>query len=704
MSGKGRTDRAGGSDGGALRRRAERKLGEHKAAAATAAPPDLSRVLHELEVHQVELEIQNEELRATRIESERLAERYRELYEFAPLGYATLDAKGAIVGINLAGATLLGQERRLVVGRPLATFVESFDAGAATSFLATALAGGKHAGDFKRAARPTRWVRLTAASVGPEILVAMEDVTERRRRDDELKEALRLLGASQRVARLGTFVMDAATGAWSGSAVLDEILGIGAALPRTLDAWGSLAHPEDRGLMADRLRGALWGDRLELEYRIVRKSDGEVRWVWTVGELEYDGIEPHRLVGTLQDVTERRCLLDERAELLRIAEEARARAEEASRAKDAFMATLSHELRNPLMPLSNGVAILQRSPPGSEASSRAVQVIDRQLRHLGRLVDDLLDATRITRGKVQLDCRPVDLDDLVRNLIEDHRSMFDRNGVQLELGPASRGVVVDGDRDRLAQVIGNLLQNAAKFCQRGGSTRVSLVRERGRAVLRVSDDGVGMTPEMLSRVFEPFTQADSTLDRGKGGLGLGMSLAKGLVEMHGGEIAVQSGGPGRGAEFVVRLPLARGAAVAAGPAARVGAPQPHRRVLIIDDNVDAAESLRELLEFSKHEVGVAYTGSQGLAKARDFHPDVVLCDIGLPGMDGYAVAKAIRADDTLRGVYLVALTGYALPDDARRAIECGFQRHVAKPPDIAVLERLLAEAPVGAGAHAARPA
>jgi two-component system CheB/CheR fusion protein len=239
-------------------------------------------------------------------------------------------------------------------------------------------------------------------------------------------------------------------------------------------------------------------------------------------------------------------------------------------------------------------------------------------------------------------------------------------------------------------MVGNLLQNAAKFTPRGGRAHVSVAVESGEAVIRVVDNGVGMAPEMLAHLFQPFMQADQSLDRSKGGLGLGLALVKGLVELHGGSIQAQSDGLGKGAAFVIRLPLDAGAAIEK-PSLRASSPRVCRRVLIIEDNLDAAESLREALELSEHEVEVAYTGPDGIERARSFHPDVILCDIGLPGMDGYEVARAVRQDPTLQSTFLVALSGYALPEDLERAAQAGFQQHLAKPPSVDALERVLSE-------------
>ena len=392
------------------------------------------------------------------------------------------------------------------------------------------------------------------------------------------------------------------------------------------------------------------------------------------------------LISVVRDITERKRAED----ALR---EANLQLAEADRRKNEFLAVLSHELRNPLAPIRNSTYILERSAPGGEQAKRAVAVIDRQAGQLAHLVDDLLDVTRITRNKIQLQRQTVDLNELVQHTLEDQRSLFDKSEVHLEFRPAPRPVLVNADRNRLAQVIGNLLQNAAKFTGRGGATGITISADTAakQAVIQVADNGVGMSSEMVARLFQPFSQADSTLDRSKGGLGLGLALAKGLVELHEGSVTAKSAGLGQGAEFVVRLPLA----LEKPPAPQSGesATKRRRRVLIIEDNIDAADSLRDVLAYDEHQVEVAYNGPQGIAKAHEFLPEIVLCDIGLPGMDGYQVARAFRADVTLKGAFLVALSGYALPEDLERAQAAGFSRHLAKPPSLEKLRELLVEAP-----------
>lgn len=368
--------------------------------------------------------------------------------------------------------------------------------------------------------------------------------------------------------------------------------------------------------------------------------------------------------------------------------------EESARRKDEFLAMLSHELRNPLLPIRNSIYLLDRSVPQGSHVKRALAVIDRQVAHMSRLIEDLLDVTRITKGKIVLERSLIDLGELVRRTADDHRSIFAHAGVQLDLALAAEPLWVNGDATRLSQALGNLLQNAAKFTPPGGVTRVSLEREAdGRAALRVRDTGQGISASVLPHLFAPFVQAESAPDRRMGGLGLGLSLVKGIVEMHGGEVSVESTEPGQGACFLIRLPLDMAPAEAA-PAEVAPAARHRRKVLVIEDNVDAAETLRDVLEMEGHTVEVAYAGHVGLERARAFHPEAVLCDIGLPEMDGYEVARALRADPAIdRRTTLVALTGYARREDIARARAAGFDAHLAKPPTLEQIARLLEALP-----------
>jgi signal transduction histidine kinase/CheY-like chemotaxis protein len=385
------------------------------------------------------------------------------------------------------------------------------------------------------------------------------------------------------------------------------------------------------------------------------------------------------------------------AQAKRALEETNALLRAADRRKDDFLGVLSHELRNPLAPIHNSFLILGRAAPGGEEARRAQEVIERQVGYMTRLVGDLLDVTRIASGKLAIEREPLDLGELARRTVDDYRGTFEESGGAIEMRPPAAEVWVRGDRTRLAQVIGNLLHNAGKFTPRGGRTTVSVERDEAReeAVLRVEDTGRGIAPDILHRVFEPYVQADATLDRSLGGLGLGLALVKGIVETQGGSVRCESGGIGKGASFTITLPLA--AAVAKEPdAPRGGAGATARRVLLIEDDADVAASFRTVLELCGQEVEVARSSSDGIRRARAWAPDVVLCDIGLPEMDGYAVARALRAEPALARVRLVALTGYARAEDVEKAKAAGFDAHLPKPPKIEALERVVAE---DAGPH-----
>jgi PAS domain S-box-containing protein len=533
------------------------------------------------------------------------------------------------------------------------------------------------------AASPERTYDVFSVRVGPpeqhRLAILFDDVTERTRVERELRESKHGFAKAEALTRAGHWTVDPATFTVRASDGLLQILRMSPG-EVSVAAWENLIHPEDRReAMTLLYRAALEGTPWDLEHRLLF-PDGSLAWVRTVGEAVPRGEgELPLLYGTTQDITDRK-----------LTEEA---LRESSRRKSEFLAVLSHELRNPLAPIRNCLSILERATPGGEQAARALRIIDRQVSQLTRLVGDLLDVTRITRGTIELVRERFELNELARQTAEDHRSDFTAAGVTLEVVLAPTAVWVHGDRTRVAQIIGNLLQNAAKFTPPGGHTALAIATDApaGRTTITVADSGRGLAPEILPRLFEAFTQADTTLDRSQGGLGLGLALVKGLVEMHGGTIAAASAGVGRGATFTVTLPSA-GQQPGATPPDSVAVTAP-RRVLIIEDNADAADTLRELLTLEGHVVTVAATGAEGLALARHSPPDVVLCDIGLPGMDGYAVARSLRSDAAFAGVALVALTGYARAEDVLKARAAGFDAHLAKPPTMEALTRVLATTP-----------
>jgi PAS domain S-box-containing protein len=497
-----------------------------------------------------------------------------------------------------------------------------------------------------------------------------------------LEQALREhdLNRAQAVARTGSWRLDVRRNELRWSDETHRLFGVPKGTPLTYEAFLSRVHPEDRALVDARWVAALRGEPYDVEHRILVR--GEVFWVHERAELELD--ERGELLGgfgTVQDVTEARRL----AEALRAANE---RLLDADRRKDEFLGMLSHELRNPLAPIRNSVRILREAEPGGEQARRAQEVIDRQSAHLQRLVDDLLDVTRITRGKIELRRARVDLRELLRCTAQDLRPLLEERGSEFDTVLPDDELWVDADATRIAQVAGNLLHNAAKFTPRGGRVVLSLRAGDGFAELRVRDTGAGIEPALLPHVFEPFVQGERTLARTEGGLGLGLALVKSIVELHGGSVRAESAGPGRGAELIVRLPRAAPSRAEGRPRAGASRTGEALRVLVVDDHGDAAESLAEIVELLGHVAEVAHDGPSAIAKAHATPPDVVLCDIGLPGMSGYEVARALRAGG--RPMQLYAVTGYAQAADVQRALEAGFDGHVAKPMDLAIIERLLA--------------
>jgi PAS domain S-box-containing protein len=374
--------------------------------------------------------------------------------------------------------------------------------------------------------------------------------------------------------------------------------------------------------------------------------------------------------------------------------------EAADRQKNEFLAMLAHELRNPLAPIRNSSQVLARTVADDAQGARAVASIERQVTHLARLVDDLLDVSRITRGRIELRRQPVLLQEIVERAIETIDPLLRQKNHKLLLEGNAR-LLVDADPERLVQCVANVLSNAAKYSDAEGEIRIESRGEGGFAVLTVSDRGVGISQELLPRIFELFVQGDRGLDRAHGGLGIGLSIVKRVLEMHGGDITASSRGPRQGSTFVLRLPLCSRAPLEV-PAAPPQKVQP-RRILIVDDNEDAADSLGMVLGLDGHEVVAAYNGEQALERAQAFRPDVVLLDIGLPGVDGYEVARRIRACEPLQSVRLVAITGYGQEADRERARSAGFAYHLVKPLEFSALQRILVSAEAAAPPTAAGP-
>ncbi|HSK75105.1 MAG TPA: ATP-binding protein [Thermoanaerobaculia bacterium] len=401
-----------------------------------------------------------------------------------------------------------------------------------------------------------------------------------------------------------------------------------------------------------------------------------------------------RVWGTQLDVTDQKKLEDE----------LRKRAEEligADRRKDQFLAMLAHELRNPLAPIRNAVELMRQVETVDPTFQPSREMVERQVKHLARLVDDLLDVSRITQGSIRLRKEVVELGTIVERAVEGTRSLIESRAHELSVDIPQETIRLEADPTRLEQVISNLLNNAAKYTMPGGQIWVTARLEPGEAVIEVRDTGIGVPPDVLERVFEPFVQSDGSLARSEGGLGVGLTLVRSLVEMHGGRVEAHSPGLGQGSEFVIRLP-ARVPVEAPAPAPQpspAAAPARGLKVLVVEDNIDAAESLASLLRIWNHDVTVVHDGRSALDAARADPPEVVLLDIGLPGLDGYQVARKLREDLKLDNALLVAMTGYGQPEDRRRSHEAGIHHHFVKPVEPMVLRNLLSGVamPVGSG-------
>lgn len=450
------------------------------------------------------------------------------------------------------------------------------------------------------------------------------------------------------------------------------------------DKWPTILHLEDAERSVAAWHAALAsGDAYETEYRCRDRRTGEFRWHLARALPARDAAgRISRWFGTLTDIHELK--------------QAQAALEESSRRKDEFLAMLGHELRNPLAAATNAVSLLDLSDLDLQDAQQAREIAQRQLQNMTRLIDDLLDVARVTRGKVTLHREAVDLTELVRRVSAAIRPLVDSRGQRLELALPAKRLRVEGDPTRLEQILNNLLNNAAKYTEPGGRIRLTLERCAGEAEICVSDDGLGMGPETLARAFDLFAQAERSLDRSQGGLGIGLTMVKSLVALHGGQVEARSDGLGKGSEFVVRLPALQpdesDAPLAESQETKLfsnNSPAPG--VLLVEDNRDAAQALQLLLKHLGYQVRAVHDGVEALEVAIEFRPQIVLLDIGLPGMDGYEVARRLRAQPEGQQRVLVALTGYGRDEDYRRSFEAGFNYHLTKPIQVDALQAMLTE-------------
>jgi len=504
------------------------------------------------------------------------------------------------------------------------------------------------------------------------------DLTERRRAEQSLKESeerFRLLIEGVRDYAIFALTPEGRVATWNTGAErikgykTEEVLGKPFSIFYTPEAIA-------RGKPEWMLQAALEHGSVEDEDWRVRK-DGRQFWAnVTLTALRDEQGQLRGFAKITRDLTERR-----RIDQL----------QQADRFKNEFLALLAHELRNPLAPIRSAVQVLSRQSPANHEIAQAQEIAERQIRHMARLLDDLLDVARISQGKLEIRREALDVCEIARRAVAAELPFIEERGLEMSVHLPGEPLGVDADPVRLQQILVNLLNNAAKYTDPGGRIALS-VRSEGRdAVVRVRDTGIGIDPAMASRLFEPFVQVERREKRSVGGVGLGLAVVKRLVELHQGSVHVFSAGLGRGSEFVVRLPqVPIGSAVReTRPSAGVRASGRAKRILVADDNVDAADGLKLLLALSGDEVRVAYDGVSALSVAREFQPEIALLDVGMPRMDGYEIARRLREDPQTRHMILIAVTGWGQADDRRRSKEAGFDYHLVKPVDPAALERLL---------------
>jgi PAS domain S-box-containing protein len=616
----------------------------------------------------------------------------------------TTDVGGRVTYLNGIAESLTGWSQRDAAGQPLETVfrivnentrkpVESPVARALREGVVVGLANHtvllpKHGGEcpIDDSAAP---IRDDSGEVSGCVMIFRDVTTERRASQEKARQlsTARLLAAIVESSDDGIISksLDGTILTWNAGA--ERLFGhpAAAAVGRHI----SLVIPPDRISEEDEIIASLKAER-RIDHFVTERvrADGKRIWVsLTISPIKDDAGKVVGASKIVRDVTAQR--------------EASAALAEADRRKTEFLAMLAHELRNPLAPISNAVRAMRLGAGNGQAHRPTFEMLDRQVAQMVRLVDDLLDMSRISRGKIELRKQDVELAPIIDQAVEATRALYGNLNQTVTVTMPSRPVYLSGDPARLAQVFGNLLNNACKFTEREGHVSLTVAHEGDQAVIRVRDDGIGIAPEQMPIVFEMFTQGDTSLERAQGGLGIGLTLVKTLVDMHGGTVTARSEGLGHGSEFEVRLPTLAEARRAQIPATVAGpSPQVRRRILIVDDNEDGAESLAMLLEVGEHEIHIVHDGPEAIEAAERLRPDVMLLDIGLPRMDGYEVCRRIRQEAWGRELTVVALTGWGQEEDRQRSRDAGFDAHLVKPVDYDQLEKLVASLPSARSAGA----
>jgi PAS domain S-box-containing protein len=596
---------------------------------------------------------------------------------------------GRVMSWNLGARNTKGYQAEEIIGRHFSVFYtrEALDRGWPDQELKIAAAEGRLEDEGWRVRKDGSrfWASVVITALRDDngkllgFSKITRDLSERKLHEEALRhseERLRLLVES--VVDYAIFMLDPEGMVVSWNAGAQRIKGYNREeiLGRHVSRFYT-AEDKDAGKPWEELATARRTGRVETEgWRI--KKNGERFWARAVVSAVYDS--EGRLRGfakVTQDLTERR----HTEELQKTAQNV-----------NEFIAMLAHELRNPLAPIRNAVQVMAQAPAGDGAHEAMRQTIDRQSAQLAHIVDDMLDISRITRGGLNIERAPVEIGEVVRRAAETARPLIETGKHRLEVELPAQQIVVYGDVHRLTQLLSNLLNNAARYTQEGGKITVRAGAEDRRAVLWVRDTGRGIAPDMIERIFDMFVQGRAPLQRVGGGLGIGLALARKIAELHGGSLEAHSEGENRGSEFILRLPLLDAVQAPSQESARSGMhPTVPRRILVVDDNVDAAMALHLLLKSLGHETCVAYDGAQALRMAAEFRPDIVLLDIGMPGLDGYEVARQLRQLRQGGELRIVAITGWGQESDRQKSQEAGFDLHLVKPVDYSGLARILEE-------------
>jgi PAS domain S-box-containing protein len=621
-------------------------------------------------------------------------EQYRAVYSQAASGIGEADLTGRILRANDRYCAIIGYSREELLGIRFAEFTHPDDRDEDRRRFERLISDGLNYTIEKRYLRrdaATVWVRVAASLVRdgsgrPARAVAViEDITDRKRSEEVLREQAERLRLALDAGGMGTWEWDTRTNQVAWSDTLAAIHGLAPdGFDGTFEGVLQLIHPEDRERVERVIKDSIEQKSVhEVEFRIVR-PDRSIRWIAGRGRGfadESGGIV--RMTGMAMDITDRK-----------LAEES---LREADRRKEEFLAVLSHELRNPLAPIQTSLDLMRQTRLTTVEYEHERSVVEHQVQHLTKLVDDLLDVSRINRGRIELHKEVVVLSTIVAGAVDAVRPRIEERRQQLRVSLPEAPIRLEADPTRMEQILLNLLTNAVKYTDIGGRIVLTAKRDRDEVVVRVRDTGIGIAPEMLPRIFDLFVQGERRLDQSLGGMGIGLSLVKDLVERHGGVIAARSAGPGTGSEFIVRLPVL--------PVAQTdtpGTPQPapsnvpevwaRRRILVVDDNSVAADGLGRLLNLVfGQEVRITYDGPSALEMAEVFQPEMVLLDLGMAVMDGYEVAQRLRERPEGAAIKIVAVTGWGQEEDRRRSREMGFDLHLVKPVNAAALKGLLAE-------------